>query len=274
MLDQLLPTALDTYKALEKELDCPLISQYSILDFHETDEAENLFLKRAAEEKEYLHIPAAQDEWKPYFHFAHGVGEIAPCWLIDIHTLLAKWRNKLHQDNALLEEKFDWEKCIVGEDRVVYKDITAKKIICCEGAGGVDNPYFSSMPYRKNKGEVIIASIPGLPQTHLYKQEFKIAPWEEDLFWIGSSFEWKYNDLEPTDTFRKKVETALQQWLKLPYAIIDQWASERPATTDYKPFAGLHPAYNTMAILNGMGSKGCSLAPCFAKQLTELIISC
>ena len=35
---------------------------------------------------------------------------------------------------------------------------------------------------------------------------------------------------------------------------------------------GVHPNNNAVAILNGMGTKGCSLAPFFAHQLAEHLL--
>jgi hypothetical protein len=35
----------------------------------------------------------------------------------------------------------------------------------------------------------------------------------------------------------------------------------------------VHPLHNQIAILNGMGSKGCSLAPWFAKELTGHLVN-
>jgi glycine/D-amino acid oxidase-like deaminating enzyme len=52
---------------------------------------------------------------------------------------------------------------------------------------------------------------------------------------------------------------------------VDHVASVRPATLERRPFVGLHPAYPAVGILNGMGTKGCSLAPWFARQLAELL---
>ena len=47
----------------------------------------------------------------------------------------------------------------------------------------------------------------------------------------------------------------------------------RPAAVERRPFVGVHSLYNQIAILNGMGSKGCSLAPWFAKELASNLIS-
>ena len=97
-------------------------------------------------------------------------------------------------------------------------------------------------------------------------------PWKDDLFWIGSTYEWNFKDMSPTPSWRKKVEDQLLNWLKIPFDIIDHLSSERPANMERRPFVGLHPQYNAVAIFNGMGAKGCSLAPFFAHQLADQLI--
>jgi glycine/D-amino acid oxidase-like deaminating enzyme len=49
-------------------------------------------------------------------------------------------------------------------------------------------------------------------------------------------------------------------------------ASIRPANIERRPFVGLHPAHKNIGILNGLGTKGCSLAPFFAKQFVDHIL--
>ena len=98
-------------------------------------------------------------------------------------------------------------------------------------------------------------------------------PWQDNLWWIGSTYEWDFADLNPSPEFRNKVEMQLEYWLKLPYKIIDHIAAERPANLERRPFAGLHPLYQNIGILNGMGTKGCSLAPYFAQQFAEHLIN-
>ena len=73
----------------------------------------------------------------------------------------------------------------------------------------------------------------------------------------------------PHRQFREKTEALLKEWLKVTFKIVDHLAGVRPATLERRPFVGLHPLHPSIGILNGMGTKGCSLAPYFAKQLVE-----
>jgi glycine/D-amino acid oxidase-like deaminating enzyme len=61
----------------------------------------------------------------------------------------------------------------------------------------------------------------------------------------------------------------LKTWLKVPFKIIDHKASVRPANIERRPFVGFHPTLKNIGILNGMGTKGCSLAPIFCKAINR-----
>lgn len=270
LIDELLPFCWNAYTEIGNLLNELLIRQCNVLDFHPTPQMQEAFNSRLSEEKVLLRVPDNQAGWQQYFRFNYGIGEVDPCWLIDLQTLLPSWRQYLAAHNALSEDFFDWEQCKIDNNEVQYKGVTASKVLCCEGAAGIDNPYFKLLPFALNKGEAIIAHIPNLPATNIYKQGISLVPWnEEDVFWIGSTYEWNYADVLPSLAFKNKVEAQLNYWLKLPYTFIDHVASERPANVERRPFVGLHPNYPALGILNGMGTKGCSLAPYFAQQLAD-----
>lgn len=270
-IELFMPFAVDAYTQLGKELNTPLISQCNILDFHATPQNKIAFADRLIKETEYLSVVDEQ-KWAPYFQLLFGVGEIHPCWLIQLQEMLTAFRKKLIEQNALKEEKFHWADCSIQPNGIEWKGIKANHIIFCEGTGGLKNPYFELLPYASNKGEALIVSIPGLPRNNIYKQGISVVPWKEDLFWIGSTYEWEYEHLHPTQAFLDKTTQQLTNWLKLPFEIIDHIASERPANVERRPFVGFHPIHKNLGILNGTGTKGCSLAPYFAHQLTQHII--
>lgn len=270
-IEELLPFALTAYTDLGSELGANLIRQCSVLDFHPSHQMMEAFEKRLAEETDFLHKPD-ESLWKNLFNYHFGVGEVRPCLLVDINTMLSLWRQKLLEKNSLVNDRFEWDQCVVGENYVKYKEITAKKIIFCDGIEGATNLYFRNLPYALNKGEAVIARIPGLSNQNIYKQGLTIVPWKDELFWIGSSYEWNFVDAKPTAAFKDKVIKQLQYWLKIPFEIVDHIASVRPANMERRPFVGMHPRKPSVGILNGMGTKGCSLAPFYAHQLVMHLI--
>jgi glycine/D-amino acid oxidase-like deaminating enzyme len=196
-----------------------------------------------------------------------GFGIIRPVFTAHPEIILPAWRQHLYENDLLLEETFDTGQLILVADKVEYKNITARKIIFCDGVTGDQLPWFSSLPFAPNKGECLTLNIPGLPNDRLYKKGMMLCPLSEpDQWWIGSSYEWDFKEDLPTDFFHQKTVALLKEWLKLPFEITGHYASLRPATLERRPFAGLHPLYPSIGILNGMGTKGFSLAPYIARQ--------
>lgn len=272
-IEELLPFATKAYTELGNEFGKSLVKQCSVLDFHPNMQMKEAFEKRLSEEQEYLHTPSTF-EWKNFFNYHFGIGAVSPCLLVDINTLLNTWREKLKFEGNLMNEEYYPDDCNinVNSEYISYKNISAKKIIFCDGISGISNPFFKNLPYAPNKGEAIIVRIPDLPQDIIYKQGISIVPWEDNLFWIGSSYEWNFADTQPTPAYKEKVSAQLKYWLKVPFRVIDHLASVRPANMERRPFVGLHPKFPAVAILNGMGTKGCSLAPFFAKQLSDHLV--
>lgn len=270
-IDKFMPFAKDAYKSWELLLGKNLLTETSILDFPVTAQMHLAFQERMAEES-LLGIPANTNQWKNFFHFAFPPGEIKPAYLINITMLLEGWRSLLIEKNKLREEVFYHEELVIEENNISYRDIKAKKILFCDGAAGSQFHLFAALPFVANKGEVIWARIPDLPANQIYKCGFSIVPWKDDIFWIGSTYEWDFEHDQPTDAFRNRVNNTLQEWLKVSFEILDHKASLRPANLERRPFVGLHPQFKSVGILNGMGTKGCSLAPWFAHELADHLI--
>lgn len=273
MIEELLPFAQAAYQQLEEELNVELIRKCNVLDFHSTLQMKEAFEKRLAEGESYLKTHD-DTNWKSYLNFIYGVGEVDPCLLIDLNNLIDAWKQKLSSADALLNETFETEYLQVNSNEIIYKNIHARHIIFCDGIASYANPYFGLLPFAPNKGEVLIVEIRGLPQTNILKQGLSIVPWKEDgLFWIGSSYQWSFENDQPTASFRNRTEDVLKFWLKLPYKVVDHFAAVRPATIERRPFIGFHPVHTNVGIFNGMGTKGCSLAPYFGEQLAKHIVS-
>lgn len=275
-IDELMPFAFSSYKKISDFLKIPsCILEGIALNMHTTRQMQQAFDYRLQNEPgDYIRPCIRENNWKQYFNFEFGIGEIHPVFIINLFDLLAHWRRHLIDSNFLLSEHFDSENCLVEEDIIRYKNIEAHKIIYCDGVSAASNPYFKKLPFAYNKGEALVVSIPKLPRDFIYKQGFSMVPWSnEDLFWIGSTYEWDFQNDLPSENFKERVEACLKNNLRLPYKIVAHFSGIRPANTERRPFVGFHPTYKNVGILNGMGTKGCSLAPYFAHQLVQNILT-
>ena len=307
MIDELLPFALNAYARLADVLGAAFLSPACVTDFFPTVQMRLAFLKRLEEDAAYLQLPADEHAWDGCFHSELGYGVIAPCYLVDTPGLLAAARARMLGCGVLREERFERSELEVSGPQpgsagaaaleagsavglglqVRYRDISARRIIFCDGVESFDNPYFSRLPFAPNKGEALIVEIDGLAEAAaevaactgtgaeaartIFKKGMSIVPWRDGLYWVGSSYEWSFEEAGPTEVFRRRAEMALKEFVRLPFRILEHMASVRPATLERRPFVGFHPLYPAVGILNGMGTKGCSLAPFFAQQLVQHI---
>lgn len=264
MIDTVMPFAVNAYREIGELLSIDIIHQRNILDFHPTPQMQQAFDERLPQEPDYLKKVEDIDYWRQYFNFPFGVGETDPCWLIDIKLLLSSWRNFLLQKEMLIEEEFDCTQTIAPDTNVIF----------AEGINGLENPYFSLLPYSKCKGEALLIEIENnLPRNRIYKNGIIMVPWKkEKQWWVGSSYEWYFTDTMPSQKFSMQKELQLRLILKHPFKIIDHLSSVRPTNLERRPFVGTHPIYNNIGIFNGMGTKGCSLSPYFADEFTQFLL--
>ncbi|HEY5970261.1 MAG TPA: FAD-binding oxidoreductase [Chitinophagaceae bacterium] len=272
MIDELLSFLIPAYEELGNELNIKAIEKKSLIDFHPTPQMKIAFDERVKENVDLLYHPKDQWQYHETFNYDFGFGEVDPCYIVNLKEILPVWRKKLLSNKQLLEEDFEIAELKQADTAINYKNIKAEKIIFCDGIYSSQNPFFKNLPFALNKGEALLIESPGIPSTHIFKKGMMLTSIQKDLFWLGSNYLWEFPDDQPTEQFRKQTELLLRSWLKVPFKIVDHKASVRPANIERRPFVGFHPTYKNIGILNGMGTKGCSLAPFFAKQLTDHLI--
>ena len=285
MIDELLPFAREAYRdwdelgntgsgkeAVAGSNAGALLKPVSVVDFFPTAQMRLAFLQRFEENGPYLRLPEDEHHWDGLFRYELGYGVIEPCYLVDMQRVLRSVRGGLVAAELLRDEGFVAGDLVIGADFVRYRDIEARWVIFCDGVAAAEQGYFSRLPFAPNKGEALVIEAAGLPpRGFVFKRGMSLVPWRDGLFWVGSSYEWSFDDPLPSAVFRERTEALLRGWLRVPFRIADHLAAVRPATVERRPFVGLHPAYPAVGILNGMGTKGCSLAPFFARQLAGLL---
>jgi glycine/D-amino acid oxidase-like deaminating enzyme len=272
MIEEVMKHAVELYAEMGAQLDATLVSQKDLLDFFPSPQMRLSFTEQAGgHHHPYLQWPVDDHRYDDLIHHSFGYGIIRPCYTVNMKLLLALWRKRLAATGRLIEKKINIFLPDIKKSLVAAYGITAGKIIFCDGAAASVGHLFSALPFSCNKGESLLVNIPGFPQQHIFKRTFSLSPAGNGYFHWGASHQWNSEDAQPSEAFRLQAETQLRQFIKLPFTVEGHFAALRPATVERRPFAGFHPKYPAMGILNGMGSKGASLAPWFARQMAGLI---
>lgn len=273
MIDELIKSIFPAYEQFGMDMRISSIQKTSLIDFHPTPQMKLAFDDRLKENADFLFQSSDQNKYRDIFNYDFGFGEVVPCYIVNLKDILAIWRKSLLQNEQLLEENFEINQLQHQNGKVIYKNIIADKLIFCDGISSSQSFFFKNLPFALNKGEAMFIHSEELPETNIFKKGMMLTHIGDNQYWIGSNYLWDFKDDQPSDQFRKQVTQLLDSWLKVPYKIVDHLASIRPANVERRPFVGFHPVHKNIGILNGMGTKGCSLAPYFAKQLTDNQIS-
>ncbi len=272
MIDELLPFAEATYQELSEWLSMPFFYQKNIIRALKNHEQENNWMVRSSMEIYQAFMMDSLDlgNYKDNIHpVGGGYGEVTGGGQVRVAELLEAFANFLIKKEIYQNEPFDYSAIEAQENGVIYKDIKAEKIIFCEGIGIKNNPYFNQLPVIGNKGEVLIIHIPNFDAAKIMKQGVFFIPLGNEEFWVGSNYALEFDDELPSEKGRESLIYKIKKVLKLPFEIVKHQAAIRPTVLDRRPLIGVHPEFKHIAIFNGMGTKGASIAPYWANHLIE-----
>ena len=270
----MLPFAKATYQALEAQMGISIYHQRNILRTLFNNREENDWLLRTAEPgyEKYMLDKADLEAYAEHTVPAFGYGEVAHCAQVNLPLLVDTFRSNLKDKNTLLEEPFDFQQLVITTKGVRYKGHSAPQIIFSEGHQAIRNPYFNYLPFGGAKGEVLIIKTEAVEFEKILKHRVFITPLGDQTYWIGAAYDWKYQDDLPTEAGRSFLINRLNDFLKVPYKIIEHRAAIRPTVKDRRPFLGQHPQFAPLYIFNGLGTKGASLGPFWANEMVKYLI--
>ncbi|MDY7395352.1 FAD-dependent oxidoreductase [Aureibaculum sp. 2210JD6-5] len=263
-----LEIAIPFYKSLEKKLNIQIDHPLDIYRIFTSVEEQNNWFNACDKPffTDYM-IPKVIKNTTQKINAPYGLGKITNTGKVGTEVLLEAYKNYLIEKNQLINERFDYFEINFMDNSVSYKNITAKKIIFCEGYGVVKNPYFATVPLKEAKGELLNIHSPNLKIDFTIKSSVFIMPLGDDTYKVGATFNWEDKTTNPTREAREELENKLQKIITVPYKVINQKAGIRPTVKDRRPIIGKHPNHPQLAILNGLGTRGVMLAPKMAKQL-------
>lgn len=271
-VEEFLPVAVETYKSLEKKFNTKFYHPRNIVRAIFNAGEQNEWLAKSANPgyDRFVVEDAAKSIFENTVTDAYDFIEIAEGAKVDVGVIITKFREYFKSIHSYSEEKFDFEQLDINPESINYKNIEAEKIIFCEGADVKNNPYFNYLPFLGDKGEVLIVKVPGTGFEKILKHQVYLIPTgEKDTYWVGATMRREFPDNLPSEWGREFLLNKLEKVLTVPYEIIDHRAAVRPTVRDRRPFIGPHPANDRLFLFNGMGSKGTSLVPFWAKHTVD-----
>ena len=268
-----MPFAKQTYQALEQDLSIQIYNERNILRSLFNHREENDWQLRTSEPgyEQYMLDEADLGPYLDHTVQAFSYGEVQHCAQVNLPVLTKTYQKRLMEAGRYLAESFDYKKLKIASGKVQYKDHQAQGIIFCEGYNVVHNPYFNYLPYGGAKGEVLIIKVENVDFEKILKHRVFITPLGDQLYWIGASYDWNFEDDLPTSKGKSFLVDRLNDFLKVPYQIVEHKAAIRPTVKDRRPFLGKHPQLNGLFLFNGLGTKGASLGPFWANAMAEYL---
>jgi len=267
LIDQLLPFAEATYKDLEKLLSVSLVSTQNVKKIIHSVKEINDISALAGTSELLDYIPSVNLQFLPHdvFHNPYGYCNIERSFRVDIQLLLSTYRALLTSKSLLKEDVFNYDQLDLSASR--YGNITFKKIVFCEGYKNIENPFFKYLPVIPNKGQYLLLDQMENAILSTITGAGIISPMGDKKLYAGATYEWKFEDEEPTDEGLLFLKSNIDSLIRTPYQIYKHKSGIRPTSPDRRPFLGIHPVHKNLSILNGFGAKGTSLAPYFGQEL-------
>ncbi len=262
------------YLKLQEHFQSNFIFEHEILIELSNAQEENNWHTRLGEES-YGEFCKAVGHWDSNLYrnnLPYSYGKITKSHQVDLSAICKNIHNELMIMNQYEEFIFDYSLCRIEHNLVNYDDkFRSKSIIFCEGSRVLENPYFNWIPIASLKGERLLLDTT-LQESIIYHGKYSIIPMRKHL-WIGSNYSLSDRSLSVTLEEKMLQLEFAKTILQIPVTCIDHSFGIRAASRDRRPVVGRHPNYNNLYILNGLGTKGASLAPYCVELLAEMILN-
>lgn len=189
-------------------------------------------------------------------------------------SLLSHLQQFFKERNSYRQDSVDYPSIQV-DSVVSWKGIAAKQLIFCEGYHASHNPWFSWLPLRPAKGEILTLSNPMKIPNAILNYGNWLLPLGSGTMRIGATFDREQIDTQPSVQGRQTLLGALKAYSPslAQSVVLAHQAGIRPCTRDRHPFIGRHPQYKKLAIFNGFGAKGSLQIPWYSQRFAEYLLN-
>lgn len=266
---------LDTfYKKVEEEFQTKIIYPKKIFrPFSDIQAQTDFWIKSSKEIEPFAEPEKDNAQYEPYIKNPFGGLSTKQSGYVDVKAFLDVVKQQLLASDSYMEDTFDYNALtFTNDEKVRYKNIEAKRIIFAEGYYNKYNPFFNWVPVKGMKGDVLTLKIEDYPIEDVVNKHFFIIPLPNGTHRIGSSYIRDFEDDLPTEAGLNEIIAGAHTILKKPFVVLEQKAGIRPTIEGHRPIIGEHPEQPLVLIFNGLGTKGVSIAPYAAIELTKFLV--
>lgn len=278
MIEDLIPESEICYKDLSELLGQSYIKERSIIRSLSDIKSENKWLSSTARPgySEYFESETAIEDYKDFVLNRMTYGLIKKGFQVNIRQLIKDYQLHLKNENIFISGSFDFDTIDYNKGPIFIEGHEFDKVIFCEGHQVLHNPFFKHLPFQPAKGESLILKIDALKEhqhpQRILRDDIFLVPQDDNQFWSGGGYDNQASNSQPTNQFLDKWTSKLDNLLNQSYTVLDHRAGIRPSVKGRRPLIGVHPQMNHLLLFNGMGTKGTSLAPYWAKHLVDHLL--
>lgn len=264
-------TLFSFYQNLEQELHAKFLYPLPILKYLDNEYLQNDWMHKADIYPDFF-----SDEKMTGFE---QYGKVKCSGYIDTLMFLNTFRNHLEKQKRVISQKINYEKIAIHQDHITIElenaSISCRKIVFCEGHHISKNPFFKHINLTPTKGEILtVETEKNIDLHYILSQSGFIVPIAQNRFVVGSTYERNYLDSKPSILGSKAISDIFEHCFpNIRYKIIEHKAGIRPNTRDRNPIFEIHQKYPNMMVINGLGSRGLSIAPTFIEGLLGKILA-
>ncbi len=271
MVDELMPVMKTTYRKLEELLSDLFYFEKNILKPLSEQEKE-LWLERKNNPEFDAYVGAVLDKSpNKYLTEASGYGIVNGSGYLNLVQFLSSSETFFKGKGLLLESDLVLKNDVVSFTDFQIENISADKIVFCEGYHVMHNSVFDFVKMKPVKGEVLEIYSSELSEEYILNKKCFVLPIGNQRFKVGSTYEWKDLSEQTTAAGAASICECLENLVLVDYKIEKHSAGVRPSVIDRRPILGQHPKHKNIFIFNGLGTKGVMLAPYFAKEMLRFI---
>ncbi|NQY32336.1 MAG: FAD-binding oxidoreductase [Coraliomargarita sp.] len=270
-IDELLPAADECYRAIEATFGINIYHQIPLVRYCQNEEDRKRISRR-------LRNPRYADVLGPLRAAAtgpsqikddYGSYEIRKAAFVDLPQLL----NCLRKQFQVRDEPFDHAALKPDGDHWSYRGFRAKRVIFCDGAGMLQNPFCQDLPLTPIKGETLLLKNEHLllPRA-LYHHKKWLLPYGDGTFRLGATYDENDPTSDPTQSGASELLAGLRAFIDSDFQNVDHLAGLRPGTPDTRPLIGQLPNQSGLFVFNGLGSKGASVAPLMSQHFINHLL--